>query len=236
MIRAYNGTTGGFDKVFGFNEGRITPSYLGTSFYVKPEATRAEAWEFMLNGGGVFDHLGYDWRGTTEPVQVRTELGRLNTFLKGFDLRKMDRSPLNVSGVPTWAPGLPAYGSPRGARSLYWAAMQESNRVLLLYIHHSGLSNHSFMAYTPCRPSEPCTRSPLTTLQVQMPNVGTNYTAVWINPATLAQIGGSSTVPGNGTLFNLPVPAYPDFDVVLKLTANVPTNSLPCDCLGDTCF
>src|SRR6185295_12954636 len=61
MIRDYNnGAFGQLDRVFGFNEGRFTPD-LSQNPDRSGWSARAEAWEFMLNGGGTFDHLGYDW-------------------------------------------------------------------------------------------------------------------------------------------------------------------------------
>lgn len=237
------GPSGDLDRVFGFNEGRITPSYypLGApnSFYVTPESTRSEAWEFMINGGGAFEHLGYDWNNTLgqpEPARLRATLGRLATYLKTLDLRRTNRSALTTGGKPTWAPNLPAYGSVNGSGKLFWAALQ-SPGVYVLYIHHSKISTHSFSAYLPCLPTgSPACATRLPSVVVQMPSNSNPYTARWIDPSTGGYIGATTTWTSSGQTKTVTAPLYPAHDVILEVTVSALGLALPCECAGDNCF
>jgi hypothetical protein len=243
MIRAYNaGPSGTLNRLFGFNEGRITPSNFpgAVGFYVTPESTRSEAWEFMLNGGGAFEHLGYDWNNTlggTEPARLRTTLGRLATYLKTLDLRRGGRSPLNASAKPTWAPNIPAYGSANGTGNLYWAAYQ-SPGTYLLYLHHSKLSTHAFKAYLPCLPSGgvACTAVRVPSVAVVMPASSNPYTARWVDPSTGGPIGSTTTWTSTGASKTITAPAYAAHDVMLEIEYSSFGLALPCECAGDFCF
>jgi len=212
MIRDYNnGAFGQLDRVFGFNEGRFTPD-LSQNPDRSGWSARAEAWEFMLNGGGTFDHLGYDWKTNTVAHNVRNYLGHLNTFLQGMSLQNMSRK-LNGSQLPAFiVSGLPTYGTPSTFNgNTYWGAMQWDNNQFVLYIHHSTLSTESYKRYVPTSSG-----TFHHTLQLQLgPQTG-NFLAEWINPSTNATL---SSVPftWNGVSYTLPQSPDYNFDIALRI-------------------
>jgi hypothetical protein len=216
LIRNWHlGSSGSLNRIFGFNETKITP------FQQTPDTTRAEAWEFMLNEGGVYDHLGYEWEYSTGASTMRTYLGKLNTFLRGLDLRRMQRSTGNP---PSWAPSLPAYPTWGDTTTqIYWAAMQDGVDTYVLYLHHSMLDSNK-RHYL-----KPTSITRLTSLTVQPGSNGRTYTVQWINPATGATIGSTpSSIVADGLPKMLTVPNY-TYDIALKVSDGVTTpSSLTC--------
>jgi hypothetical protein len=149
-------------KVLGFNEGKITP-LRGTAAprrhrngAVDPEpsldAARAEAWEFLLSGGGLLDHWGYlSERGEPRPLvgEIRRQLSVLQSFMNSLPLAKLETAASEEEEPPGWIKaGLDPY--PAGTRGWdaatgsqrYWAALQTdakaaTGRLFLLYSHQS---------------------------------------------------------------------------------------------------
>lgn len=143
-------------KVLGFNEGKITPlggaagtrSHRNGVLAEGPEAARAEAWEFLLNRGGILDHWGYLSRdGISNPTvsAIRQQLSALKTFMSGVPLARL-RSSTNppgwvIGGLGTYPAGTVPWDAERSSQR-YWAALQTdvnaaTGRWFLLYIHHS---------------------------------------------------------------------------------------------------
>lgn len=215
LIRNWHlGSSGSLNRIFGFNEGKITP------FQQTPDTTRAEAWEFMLNEGGIYDHLGYEWGMGTAPATMRTYLGKLNTFLGGLNLRRMRRSTGNP---PSWAPTLPAYpawGDTTNTR-IYWGAMQDGTDTYVLYLHHSILDSGK-RHYL-----KPSSISRLMNLTIQPGSSGATYTVTWINPSTGGTLG-TTTVVADGLTKTLTVPNY-TYDIALKVS-NGAVNSSTATC------
>jgi hypothetical protein len=149
-------------KVLGFNEGKITP-LRGTAAprrhrngAVDPEpsldAARAEAWEFLLSGGGILDHWGYvSERGQPSPLvgEIRRQLSALQRFMNGLPLARLETAASEEGQPPAWIKaGLNPYPTgtlfwdPATGSQRYWAALQTdakaaSGRLFLLYSHHS---------------------------------------------------------------------------------------------------
>jgi hypothetical protein len=119
---------------------------------------RVEAWEFLMNGGAVFDHLAYRWGNVANPTPTpspsppatynsggnmqanlaREQLGYLGNFLKTINLDKMTRTMPN--DINSWLNLPPTYGQ----RS-YWAAMSRPNELqhkqqFLFYFHRSTIA------------------------------------------------------------------------------------------------
>lgn len=217
-----NASLQGIPRMYGFNEGRPTPSYRSTgSFdYITPDEARAEAWEFMLSEGGIYNHYTTDWSATggAEPQQTRVQLGKLADFLAGLSphLRHMSRS---TGDPPGWAPNLPVYGTARGASNVYWGAMHQNASTYVLYVHHSNPSADAFKAY-----AKPTGITRLTTLDLQPAAAATNYTGEWINPGTGARIGATFAVPADGVRRTYSVPAY-SYDIALKISNGAVTAS-----------
>jgi len=141
-------------RIFGFNETKITGGACGgASTGGSVEAGRAEAWEFMLGQGGIYDQYGYDCNNvhscttaqntTDDYCRTRAQMGALRRFL-------MDPLVNVVYGMKTSTPG--ANGTPWinvGAypplsdidAAKFWAALEPTSNATskrwLLYIHQS---------------------------------------------------------------------------------------------------
>lgn len=211
----------GINRVYGFNEGRPTPSYRTTPKfdYITPDEARAEAWEFMLGEGGIYNHYTTDWSATagSEPQQIRVQLGKLADFIAGFgpNLRHMSRS---INNPPTWAPNLPAFGTPTIGGNLYWAAMHQPGSAYALYIHHSKLSSEPFKAYM-----RPAAIAPLANITLQPAMAPANYTAQWIDPAT-GSVLKTFAIVADGSPQSYKVPPY-SYDIALKISNGTSTPS-----------
>jgi hypothetical protein len=149
------------------------PIELNETFYYpgwykgdKVGASRVEAWEFMVGGGGSFNHLNGQFTvanpggDTPDNAQVLRALHCLKEFLDSFDFIKMhqDKSFV-VSGVPTGA---------------YCRAISEPGRQYALYLHHSTGGKGGAYRVTPGKYKE--------RLVVSLPPG--NYRAEWVDPAT----------------------------------------------------
>ncbi len=142
---------GSTQKPFGFNETKITPlpgqtgtrSHLnGVLTWALPEPARAEAWEFMFDLGGTYDHYGYlAGANANTPGQIRTQIGKLREFFDGLPLGRLisARSPawININRYPSDVEGLDTVR----LSQRFWAALQTpptaASRLFLLYLHHS---------------------------------------------------------------------------------------------------
>ena len=161
MVRTNPGTP----RIFGFNEGKITPLNAragteihqnGTRFWGQPDSTRAEAWEFFFHQGANFDHFGYrplTGTGAVDPraIAVRTQLGKLRTFVHTLPLARLKPS----ADPPSWVslrpyprtdgtPPLDEQWEPSTASRKYWAALETAGaataataRAYVAYVHHS---------------------------------------------------------------------------------------------------
>ncbi len=220
MIRNYHlGPLGSLNRIFGFNEGRWSgQAGIGG---ITGEAARAEAWEFMLNEGGVYDRYDLN-KGSARSLDARRYLQYLADFLKGFDLRFMTRA--NTS-PPPWAQGVAAYPPDplgtacRTSACTFSAAMHWTRNQYALYIHHSkilnGAGDPNFRAYEPVFDTTPPTYQE--NLQLALGNQVATFVAEWVDPATGGTIGAPVTInwPGSGT-FPLTSPQY-SFDIALRI-------------------
>lgn len=165
LIREY----GNLKKVFGMNEDNITPfdGSKGTRTlktdvlpipasarqFGLPDPVRAEAWEFLLHGGGMFDHFGYIY-DSENGQKVRTQLGKIGAFLStGFPVFGLVPSPplstptAAINGTAWVEVGAYPTNTSWDMTTLsrkHWAAMEskgwqtaDAGRKFLLYIHHS---------------------------------------------------------------------------------------------------
>lgn len=99
---------------------------------------RTEAWDFLLAGGGLFNHLDYSFTvghedGTfvvpaTQPgagnAQLRREFAILGRFLRGFDFLRMNPDNTVIRG------GVPPGGTAR--------ALVEPGRAIAVYLRDTG--------------------------------------------------------------------------------------------------
>lgn len=217
LIRTKHGTTGFTTRAFGFNEGRSTPDPADAT------SARAEAWEFAINEGGLYDHYNLRFLDSTNAVLLETarvfnQLGKLKTFLLGLNLDSMSR---DACGAGCWLSGQGAYKAADPICSgwsgnKYWATMHSTTNYVA-YFHHSkdtASATNFFSRYEPapvgCSYQE-------TTLQFKPDLIGI-YTVEWINSSSGAVL--SSTPMGTlnaGVLYAVPnSPSYV-YDITLRI-------------------
>ncbi|MEP7012741.1 MAG: hypothetical protein ABJC13_20655, partial [Acidobacteriota bacterium] len=149
-------------KVFGLNEDNITPlgGPKGTRTFKTdippttpdarqfglPDPVRAEVLEFLLHGGGSFDHFGYSFT-EANAQKVRDQLGRIRAYLAGIKIHELIASAAGSTGAG-WAdvgpyPTNTSWDAGTLSRK-HWAAMESrsfqnagTGRSFMLYIHRS---------------------------------------------------------------------------------------------------
>lgn len=140
------------NATFGFNETKSTtnPSLV---------TARAEAWEFLLGEGGIYDNYNLN-RSDPNTAKVIGYLDYISQFLSPFTLTNFGRSA--GTATPGWVTaGLPAYppatqysgGDGAGLGNTYWSAMQWTRNQYALYLHHSLVPDPTgaqFKSYAPC--------------------------------------------------------------------------------------
>jgi hypothetical protein len=178
------------NKVLGDNE----TGFRGTA----DEPYRTEAWDFILAGGGLFNHLDYSFAaghedGTfqypaTQPgggnPGFRRQMKILSEFIHGFDFVRMQPDNSLIVG------GVPAGGSAR--------ALVNRSKEIALYLRAPGKSGSI----------------PLT---MNLPEG--RWAGEWIHPRT-GKVEGRSEVAG-GKEAKLNAPAF-ETDLALRLTRQVP--------------
>ena len=215
-FNTYNGTTATTDntKLWGFSEDKPTGvrnwfPWNSQTFKLWDEtwaaaAVRVGAWEFLMNGGGLYDHLSYRWGnvqvGTVfgpssgnEPqaILARNQLGYLAKFMETLKLSKMRRMMPGQGGA--WISPAPLYQN-----GSYWSAMSRPREgtnfeTFLFYFHRSTLIGPRY------EPFHANNNTATVTIDVtRMPNVGC-YKADWYYPSG-ETIGGVSGLDSNGAL------------------------------------
>lgn len=202
----------------------------GVDCYGEADSARAEAWEFMLDLGGAFDHFGYYWNSDFG-VTIRQQLGALRTFLAALPLRQMVTSPdpPNRNG-PAWVSiGPSPYANLSRNPSKYWAALQPTSTATslayVLYIHHSisrkNLTGSSFLAfggYQPIYNTSPTNPKYSENLTLCLTPQSQHYSVQWIDPRTGGPLGSAMKMPGNscGTTTGMSPPYA--YDIALKIS------------------
>jgi hypothetical protein len=181
-----------------FNENRFISGSARTAI-----AVRSEAWEFMLNEGGIFDAYSID-RSALSVQNASTQIKALYNFLTGAVVSPVPASISNLAtvqqttcnGASDWCTGLPAYGaSDQGtctaqAANAYWATMK-SNTDLAVYIHHATQMPGTYGGWAPksCDNMAPGTGFRNPSFQYRVPQTGC-WSAVWIDPFNGSVIAG----------------------------------------------
>lgn len=221
MLRSrHNGGGSELNRIFGFNETKLTtvpalfpslPNYAQTA-----EMARAEAWEYLLSEGGVYDLYGERWQTSgNDTLTAIRYLKFANGFLAPLNMNRMRRSLSVGNAPPSWIQGLGNYAS----GNLRWGAMESNMAVTgdanVLYIHHSTLdpSIGSFKRYLPQTGSY----GP-ESFSVVLP--AGNYLAQWISPSSGLIYSQSApfTVTTSGTPTALPASPSYTFDIALRIT------------------
>jgi|GEM_PF-2473806 len=171
------------NEIWGFNEDR----YTGTGEDNDTDtaaAARVEAWEFFMNGGGLYDHLSYRWGNSSNedaPMSTgaRTYFKYLSNFVAGIPLDNMHRFTSNqTSGWLLTHPADNPTPDNTQLNSPYWAAMSNGTHFFY-YVHRSkrfGLKADRYRVYT----GGPAAPDPV---QVQKSGLGTGcFVAEWYYP------------------------------------------------------
>lgn len=218
-----NGFNGpGPDRIVGFNETKITSlvSLRDNPSFQSADAARAEAWEFLLSEGGIYDLYGEHWQSTaSDTPEVIRSLKVVNGLLRDADLDRVERSGSVGHTPPAWIStrsSLPPYG----VNTTRWGAMHspmtQAGDTNFLYIHHSLLEGpNPAQRYVPQirRAGNPY---PPQAIYVVLP--AGSYRAEWIDPATGA-IQGSGDFKVATAQEPVLVPAAPAyaFDIALRI-------------------
>ncbi|HEX3127061.1 MAG TPA: hypothetical protein VH394_07005 [Thermoanaerobaculia bacterium] len=238
-------------NITGKSRNRYTRSrdpMTGAVVYGYPEPARAEAWEFMLSGGGSYDHYGYVYN--SNPGQdIRRQLGVMKELLNTlvFSLQPSSKT------APTWL--IPSNGDPNNSQMPYptkanpgysngsqrfWAAMESpgyatatSNRKFLFYVHRSTFrckaSDTSDPTYNGSCPSYMTfsgydarnTGTYQEKLKVKLGSQTGTFTAQWIDPATKAPKGSPITLSAPCPASGCSVTSLSyNYDLLLKITQN----------------
>lgn len=223
------GETCGWETSTRSSSGQPT-GVAGVDCFGEADSARAEAWEFMLDLGGAFDHFGYYWNSDFG-VTIRQELGALRTFLAALPLRQMVTSPDPKGGTgPAWVNiGPSPYANPSTNMNKYWAALQPTSAATsltyLLYIHHSSsrrtVAGNAFLAfggYQPIYNASPTSPEYSENLSLCLTPQAEHYSVQWFDPKSGSPLGTAQTIPGNSgcgtTTTSSPKYAY---DVLLKI-------------------
>lgn len=203
----------------------------GVDCFGEADSARAEAWEFMLDLGGSFDHFGYYWNSDFGAT-IRQELGALRTFLTPLPLRQMVTSPDPKGGSgPTWVNiGPSPYANPSTNMNKYWAALQPTSTATsltyVLYIHHSssrktpsGTAFLAFGGYQPIYNTSPTNPKYSENLSLCLTPQTQHYSVQWFDPKSGAPLGSATTIPGNSGC-RTTIPSSPNYayDIVLKVS------------------
>lgn len=218
LIQSYhNGGATELNRAFGFNE---TKAICCVGSPSTPTGARAEAWEFMLNEGGMIDHYSLDWNSTDAGL-VFDYLGALKVFLTSFDLRNVQRV---AEGSPSSPPWMGYHGpqnicsiTPLGTNCHNWASIAKPGQQYGLYYHRGQISGDTFKHYNVPAPGSH-------TLSLSLNNLGAlgTFKYEWIEPSTGAlkcpgaPCTGTISWSGSGTV-SLVSPSY-GFDIALRLT------------------
>jgi hypothetical protein len=191
----------GCNKPIELNETAYYPFQYRTGDPI--EASRVEAWEFMVGGGAGFNHLNSRFTAedpagnTPDNARVLGSLRNLKDFLYSFDFVKMraDKAFV-VSGVP---------------RGTYCRGISQQGEQYALYHHHSRLAegDHYYVV-------EPGNHRE--TLELALP-AGT-YKADWVDPASGAVLN-TATFTHQGGNRSLAAPEH-RVDIALRIRRTGP--------------
>ncbi|MFB3921349.1 MAG: hypothetical protein ACE145_06475 [Terriglobia bacterium] len=183
----------GFNKPLEFNETNYYPLYSGD----KVGASRVEAWEFIVGGGGSFNQLNGSYTAanpagnTPDNTQVLTALRALKDFIYSFDFLKMRPDKRFVTG-----------GVPAGA---HCRAISERGRQYAFYLHHSAGAGETAYTVTPGNYVE--------NLVLDLPAGA--YKAEWVDPAS-GNVIGADTLSHQGGKRTLTTPKH-SIDIALRI-------------------
>jgi hypothetical protein len=160
---------------------------------------RVEAWEFIVGGGGSFNHLNGRYTAadpagkTPDNAQIVGALKSLKDFIYSFDFIKMSpEHDFVVNGIPTGA---------------YCRGISETGKQYALYHHHSKPKRGDTGSYIVAPGSY------VEHLELELP--GGTYKADWVDPSSGAVLGSEAfTHQGGNRTFTTPTHAV---DIALRI-------------------
>jgi len=185
----------------GFDENQSVPNTQFTSFSRVTDDVRAEAWEFILDSGGLFN--AYSYKRSAPSLALSTQLkvlyNQLTLTMVGgvnvaMDFNSMQQTTCGqghwciLTPTPTWGTRDMSPGCSGLNQNIYWSTMT-SNHAQVLYIHHgvpmSSLSGGPtvFDGYSETACGDGQTTGYQTTLQFTVPVTGC-WDLEWVDPAT----------------------------------------------------
>ncbi len=173
---------------------------------------RTEGWDFILAGGGLFNHLDYSFAAGHEDgtfdypasqpgggnPQLRRELRILREFMEGFEFVRMKPDPSIVRG------GVPPGGSAR--------ALVQADRAVALYVRRALRGDRAPKADAGAQPVPGQGTAEVTVLQLALPAGA--WRAEWIDTKTGA-VARRTDLTGDGVR-SLEAPAFED-DIALRV-------------------
>ena len=182
----------------GFDENQSVPSDQFT--FRTTDDVRAEAWEFVMAAGGLFN--AYSYNMSTPSLSLSTQLKVLYneltlTSIDGVNVA-MDFNSMQQTtcGPGHWCMGVPTWGTPDTSQgcgsplvqNTYWSTMS-SNHTQVLYIHHgipmsqrlNGPAVFDGYSETPC--GDGVNKGYQTALQFTVPITGC-WNLQWVEPKT----------------------------------------------------
>lgn len=186
----------GHNKVIELNETDYYPVWYGEG-NDKISASRVEAWEFIVGGGGGFNQLNglytvKDPGGkTADNNLICTSLSELKEFMHSFDFIKMkpDRNFV-IHGIP---------------EGIFFRCLSEPGKQYALYIHHSIRKGESYYFINPGQFRE--------NIIISLPEG--NYQAEWLNPAD-GKLMVSEKIKVDRSEYTLTTPQY-KIDIALRI-------------------
>ena len=186
----------GHNKVIELNETDYYPVWYGEN-NDKISASRVEAWEFIVGGGGGFNQLNglYTVKNpagiTDDNKLLCTSLSKLKEFMHGFDFVKMkpDRNFV-IHGIP---------------EGTFYRCISEPGKQYALYIHHSIRKGESYYFINPGQYRE--------NIVLSVPEG--NYLTEWLNPAD-GGVLASEKIKVEGSEYTLTTPQY-KIDIALRI-------------------
>jgi hypothetical protein len=195
----------GLNKTVELNETSVYPLWYPQGDRLAH--SRAEAWEFIVGGGGGFNQLNSlystgneDAAGTGNDAILR-QLRLLRDFMHSFEFLRMRRDPELIAG------GVPAGAFARG--------ISEPGRQYALYIHHSRNAKNNdslFLCY------ETVPGSYREDLELRI--AAGKYLVEWVSPAT-GKVLESLNISHAGGNRRFSTPRY-EVDLALRVRRQVP--------------
>ena len=169
LLRSFYPTISNKGVAVGFNENKSVPTPIDPDNPNDPNReirtaadARAEAWEFALNGGALFNGYSINY-GDPEEAKLRAQLKLVSDFLypQGTVGPRFvdDMRQASCNNSTDWCQGIPAWGTSDATctgntATAYWSTLKAESDPYFsdvddyaLYIHHGSIVHANFAAY-----------------------------------------------------------------------------------------